>query len=250
MFGIQCCDQFETSGFDVELASQYGNADFDWSNARALWANQHPMDDNGLLLEQAAMVKARSPSTHVWIYRNLVKALSWYKDVGEKLADPQYVTWPHRSSSGISLSLSLSSSVYQARFSPIPPGLSSAAMSDSFSLAFCCWPLRACARVSQSRALSHSHTPSLQPTPLTHSIAGTAAGSFTSGRAVQSAFRTVPTTPRPALQQNARCCSTPRTRRRRTPSAARSAWARIATVAPCPAASVSGTTATRRCGSG
>ena len=107
MFGIQCCDQFETSGFDVELASQYGNADFDWSNARALWANQHPMDDNGLLLEQAAMVKARSPSTHVWIYRNLVKALSWYKDVGEKLADPQYVTWPHRSSSGISLSLSL-----------------------------------------------------------------------------------------------------------------------------------------------
>ena len=81
-----------TSGwFDVDLASQYGITDFDWSNARAMWANQHPMDDNGLLLEQAAMVKARSPSTHVWIYRNLVKALSWYKDVGEKLADPQYV---------------------------------------------------------------------------------------------------------------------------------------------------------------
>ena len=81
-----------TSGwFDVELASRYGIADFDWSNARALWANQHPMDDNGLLLEQAARIKTRSPSTHVWIYRNLVKALSWYRDVGEKLADPQYV---------------------------------------------------------------------------------------------------------------------------------------------------------------
>lgn len=83
-----------TSGwFDADFVSQYGLADFDWSNARALWANQHPMDDNGLLLKQAATVKARSPSTHVWIYRNLVKALSWYADVGEKLADEQFSGW-------------------------------------------------------------------------------------------------------------------------------------------------------------
>lgn len=93
-----------TSGwFDTELASQSGIVDFDWSNARAIWANQHPMDDNGLLLQQAAMVKARSPSSHVWIYRNLVKALSWYKDVGEKLADPQYAPMPAAMGGSLSL---------------------------------------------------------------------------------------------------------------------------------------------------
>ena len=35
-------------------------------------------------------MKAVNPKTHVWIYRNLVKALSWYSDVGAKLADPAY----------------------------------------------------------------------------------------------------------------------------------------------------------------
>ena len=101
-----------TSGwFDAELAAKYGIADFDWSNARAMWANHAPMDDGGRLITQAAkvsppaatlrepppphqalgpQVKAVNPKTHVWIYRNLVKALSWYSDVGAKLADPAY----------------------------------------------------------------------------------------------------------------------------------------------------------------
>jgi hypothetical protein len=78
-----------TSGwFDPSLAAKYGIADFDWSNARAMWANSAPMDDGARLITQAAMVKAVNPDTHVWIYRNLVKALSWYSAVGEKLADP------------------------------------------------------------------------------------------------------------------------------------------------------------------
>lgn len=51
------------------------------------------MDDGSRLITQAAMVKAINPKTHVWIYRNLVKALSWYADVGEKLADPAYSGW-------------------------------------------------------------------------------------------------------------------------------------------------------------
>ena len=38
-------------------------------------------------------VKELNPGTHVWVYRNLVKALSWYKDVGEKLSDPAYSGW-------------------------------------------------------------------------------------------------------------------------------------------------------------
>ena len=51
------------------------------------------MDDGARLVTQAAMVKAHNSKTHVWIYRNLVKALSWYAPVGEKLADPQYSGW-------------------------------------------------------------------------------------------------------------------------------------------------------------
>ena len=51
------------------------------------------MDDGERLIQQAAKVKEVNPKTHVWVYRNLVKALSWYKDVGEKLADPAYSGW-------------------------------------------------------------------------------------------------------------------------------------------------------------
>ena len=91
-----------TSGwFDPSLAAQYGIADFDWSNARAMWANQRPMDDGARLITQAAMVKAANPKTHVWIYRNLVKALSWYAAVGEKLADPAYAGWFLRFRDGV-----------------------------------------------------------------------------------------------------------------------------------------------------
>ena len=68
-------------------------ADFDWSTGRDIWANSKPMDNARVLIEQAAKVKAINPSTHVWVYRNLVKALSWYKDVGEKLSDPAYSGW-------------------------------------------------------------------------------------------------------------------------------------------------------------
>ena len=46
-----------------------------------------------ILIEQAARVKAINPAAHVWVYRNLVKALSWYTDVGEKLSDPAYSGW-------------------------------------------------------------------------------------------------------------------------------------------------------------
>ena len=67
-----------TSGtFDVALAARYGLVDIDWSNMRADWANEAPMDDNARLLEQVALIKAQNQRTKTWIYRNLVKALSW-----------------------------------------------------------------------------------------------------------------------------------------------------------------------------
>ena len=83
-----------TSGwFDASFAAQYGIVDIDWSNARAQWSRSTPMDDDSRLATQAAMIKAINPDTHVFIYRNLVKALSWYGAVREKLEDPQYSGW-------------------------------------------------------------------------------------------------------------------------------------------------------------
>ena len=43
------------------------------SNAKALWANQKPMDCEERLITQAAMTKAANPNTRVFVYRNLVK---------------------------------------------------------------------------------------------------------------------------------------------------------------------------------
>jgi hypothetical protein len=51
------------------------------------------MDCEERLLTQAAMVKAASPDTKVFVYRNIVKALPWYTSVWTKLADPQFAGW-------------------------------------------------------------------------------------------------------------------------------------------------------------
>ena len=68
-----------TSGFfDPAFAAKYGIADVDWSNARMQWANAKPMDAGEKLVEEIAKVKAINNQTHTWVYRNLVKALSWY----------------------------------------------------------------------------------------------------------------------------------------------------------------------------
>ena len=89
---IQPCN---SSGyFDPEAAAQWGVIDFDWSNAKELWANSKPMDTNERLLAQAAAVKRASGGrTKVFIYRNLVKALPWFTQVREKLEDPRYAGW-------------------------------------------------------------------------------------------------------------------------------------------------------------
>ena len=67
--------------------------DFDWSNARAIWATGHPMDCAERLVEQVEMLVASSPETRVWVYRNSIKALPWYTSVREKLQDPAYAAW-------------------------------------------------------------------------------------------------------------------------------------------------------------
>ena len=91
-----------TGPFTTEFAAKWGIADFDWSNwingANQNWEGkeyggyslQVPETCQENLRVQAAMTKAVNNNTKVFVYRNMVKALPWYKAVREKLADPQY----------------------------------------------------------------------------------------------------------------------------------------------------------------
>ena len=83
---------------NVSHAVKFGLVVYDWSNAKALWANAHPMDSEELLTKQAEMVLAADPGIpgeqpRVWVYRNTIKALNWYTSVREKLDDPAYSGW-------------------------------------------------------------------------------------------------------------------------------------------------------------
>ena len=116
---IQPCNY---SGFvePIDFYAQFAIVDFDWSNAKALWVVP-PMTDDLLLLEQCAALKAISPDTRCFVYRNLVKgacvlllrfprahlcprcvfpafcprfpALPWYTTVSAKINDPAYSGW-------------------------------------------------------------------------------------------------------------------------------------------------------------
>jgi hypothetical protein len=87
------------TGFhNVTLANQYGVVVYDWSNAKDLWANAHPMSSEELITAQAEMVYAADSGVpgympRVWAYRNTIKALNWYSSVREKLDDPKYSSW-------------------------------------------------------------------------------------------------------------------------------------------------------------
>jgi len=45
------------------------------------------------LVMQAQQTKKINQNTHVWVYRNIVKALPWFSTVREKLENPQYWGW-------------------------------------------------------------------------------------------------------------------------------------------------------------
>ncbi len=72
------------------VVSRFGLVAFDWSNAKADWANQHPMDCEERLVAQAIAVKRGRPHARVMVYRNLVKALPWFSTVRTALEDPKY----------------------------------------------------------------------------------------------------------------------------------------------------------------
>ena len=51
----------------MPLLTGAADTDFDWSNAKALWANAKPMDSENLMVTQAAAVKAANPKTRVFV---------------------------------------------------------------------------------------------------------------------------------------------------------------------------------------
>ena len=82
-----------SDGAGYPQLGRFGLVDYDWSNAKLHWANQSPMTCQGDMLRQAAANKAANPAARVFHYRNIVKALPWFEEVREKLADPAYWGW-------------------------------------------------------------------------------------------------------------------------------------------------------------
>jgi len=82
------------SGFtNVESTKGWGVIDFDWSNAKAIWAQQKPMNDEELLFKQVQMTTAATANSTVWVYRCSVYAYPWYTSVRTILDDPAYSDW-------------------------------------------------------------------------------------------------------------------------------------------------------------
>lgn len=50
--------------------AEFGIISYDWSNAKAQWAMQQPMDCQERLLQQAQMTKNANPSSHVLPYHH------------------------------------------------------------------------------------------------------------------------------------------------------------------------------------
>jgi len=83
--------QLNGSGWSSpERGAEFGIISYDWSNAKTQWAAAKPMDCEDRLLRQAEMTSKQGTGSHVFVYRNLVKALPWFASVREKLSDPAY----------------------------------------------------------------------------------------------------------------------------------------------------------------
>lgn len=87
-----------TGMLNPSVGNLYGVVVLDWSNAKAIWANAHPMNSEELITLQAEELMADDPGVpgsmpRVWAYRNTIKALNWYSKVRVKLDDPRYADW-------------------------------------------------------------------------------------------------------------------------------------------------------------
>eukprot|EP00947_MAST-08B_sp_MAST-8B-sp1_P005432 g5432.t1 len=86
---VMPCNYSGSYDFDAyPVLAKFGLTD--WSSGKATWVNQSPMDDDGLLVAQAAQNKAENPSARIFVYRNIVKALPWYTQVQRLLRDKHF----------------------------------------------------------------------------------------------------------------------------------------------------------------
>lgn len=68
--------------------------DYDWSDAKELWAKNHPMNNEELLQEQVVMTTSASQiGQTVWVYRGSMWAYPWYTSVRLLLEDEAYAPW-------------------------------------------------------------------------------------------------------------------------------------------------------------
>eukprot|EP00656_Telonema_subtile_P026754 TRINITY_DN28740_c0_g2_i1.p1 TRINITY_DN28740_c0_g2~~TRINITY_DN28740_c0_g2_i1.p1 ORF type:complete len:329 (+),score=55.02 TRINITY_DN28740_c0_g2_i1:175-1161(+) len=82
------------SGFTDPSSTQgWGVVDFDWSNAKAIWAKSKPMNDEELLFKQVQMTTSATTDATVWVYRCSVYAYPWYTSVRTILDDEAYSDW-------------------------------------------------------------------------------------------------------------------------------------------------------------
>jgi len=88
---IQTCANSESDSLDY--LREWGIVSYDWSNLNGIWHNDRPMDSDVKLVDQATLAAKAAPDTQIWIYRNLVIAYAEFKQIREKLEDPQYHSW-------------------------------------------------------------------------------------------------------------------------------------------------------------
>jgi hypothetical protein len=75
---------------DSKNASRWGWINFDWSDANAVWQNNHPHDNEAVLVEQCKMVKAEGTGTRCMVYRNNELALQW-QETSRAVMTEEYV---------------------------------------------------------------------------------------------------------------------------------------------------------------
>ena len=86
---------------DPAFTSQWGIVDLDWSNWRVDrphrppgtlngWSMTQPMDAEERLVLQAEISRNASTKPLIWVYRNTVQAMPWFKAVRDKLTNPAF----------------------------------------------------------------------------------------------------------------------------------------------------------------
>jgi hypothetical protein len=100
--------------FPPSVGAQWGVSDWDWSNGKAGWSQQTPMNCEESLLAQAEATNALNPAGKNFIYRNAIKALPFFSSVREKLEDRSYWGWflPYKNCTAFDCGINATQNLY------------------------------------------------------------------------------------------------------------------------------------------